>query len=109
MSPAQQARTEGFLVSLLWRGVPVFLQPSGQAFTALIEPVAPDPGQFALAREEATAARIHILREHLAGTIAIKGSVFRDAGGTRSFRVTAVEDDPASVSIIFIVEIATVP
>lgn len=106
MNPAQQARTEGFLASLAVRGVPVFLGPGQVEFCALVEPVTPDGGEFALAREEANAARIHILRAHLGGNQIGKGAVFRTADQSTTFRVTEVEDNPVNVAVVFTAELA---
>ena len=106
MTPAQQARTEGFLAALAHRGIALELLPDRQPLTALVEPVEPDQGEFAVARETATGSRVHVLRSHLAGLPVGPGSVFREADSRASHRVAAVVDHPTSVAVVFTCETA---
>jgi hypothetical protein len=107
MTPAQSARTEGFLASLAERGV-LFQLPGGSVVEALVEPVSPDQGEFSVGRPTAAAARLHVLRTHAAELAIGIGTVLRDAGDW-TYRVTEIDDLPIRVSVVLTCEVAPVP
>lgn len=107
MTPAQTARTEGFLASLAERGI-TFELPDGQTVCALVEPMKPDQGEFMPGRPTASAARLHALRSHLLELSIGIGSVLRDEGQW-TYRVTEVEDLPVSVAVVLVCEAAPPP
>ncbi len=109
MNPAQQARTAGFTASLSVRGVRVYAPPYDvlAGLLVILEPVESGGGEFAVARETATAVRMHVLRDHLAETTIGMGSVLRDSDAAFVYRVILVEDNPANVVVVFTCEAAT--
>lgn len=109
MTAAQQARTEGFLTSLSARGVSLEILPDGDEVTALVERVDPDQGEFAVARETAAGARIHVLRTHLANLEIGVGSVLRDGVAQATYRVAAIDDNPANIAVVMSCEAAGDP
>ena len=107
MTSAQSARTEGFLASLAERGI-TFQLPGEQTVSALVEPSKPDQGEFSVGRATASAARLHVLREHLTDLGISIGTVLTDDGDW-TYRVTEIEDMPVSVSVILVCEAAPTP
>ena len=106
MTPAQHARIEGFRAALAIRGVALDLPAANATVRAIVEHGVPDQGEFGLARETAVGNRLHILRTHLTGIAVKVGSVFRDPVAQVTHRVTEVEDDPATIAVIFTAETA---
>jgi len=109
MTAAQQARTEGFLASLSARGVSLTLLPGEEAVKILVERIEPDQGEFAVARETAAGSRLHALRTHLNALEVTVGSVFRDPAALVTYRVTAIDDNPASIAVVLTCETAAEP
>lgn len=106
MSPAQQARVEGFRAALAVRGVALDLPSANATIRGIVEHGVPDHSEYGLARETAVGNRLHFLRSHLTGIQVKVGSVFRDPVARVTHRVTEVEDDPANVAVVFTAETA---
>lgn len=107
MTPTQQARVEGFLVSLSARGVALTLLRTGQTVTALVEKDAPDAQEFRHGEAEALGDRIHILRSQAPAGIGV-GDVFEDAANDFTYRVVDVQNRPVNVAIVYRCETAEV-
>lgn len=109
MTPAQQARTEGFLASLSVRGVMLTLLPGEQPLTVLLERIEPDQGEFTVARETATGSRLHTLRTQIEDLEINVGSVLRDPAALVTYRVAAIDDNSANIAVVFTCEAAAEP
>jgi hypothetical protein len=107
MTPAQTARTEGFLASLAERGI-TFTLPDGQTVCALVELMKPEQGDFMIGRPTASAARLHVLRWALVELRIGVGTVLTD-DGEWTYRVAEIEDLPVNVSVILVCEAAPPP
>jgi hypothetical protein len=104
VTPAQKARLLGFNASLIQRGVSLALQDSDSSFTALVQPVVPESGEFSLSNDTREAAKIHILRSAPGiGTVMV-GSVFSDS--VYLYRVTKIDDQPANIAVVFFCEVS---
>lgn len=104
MTPVQKARQQGFNASLKQRGVTLTL--NDLSFTALVQPVNSDSGEFTVSEATRNASRIHILRD-VAGVQQIEiGSVLLDSEAGRTHRVTEIEDHPTNIALVFHCETA---
>lgn len=101
MTLAQQARLEGFKVSLVQRGHSLTLNGSGTAFAALVEPVvAASGGDFTIARETANSAHVHVIRTALPSMPTV-GEYLADAETGARYRITRINNQPANPVVIF--------
>ncbi len=107
MTPTQQARVEGFVVSLATRGVSLTLLRTGQTVTALVEKDAPDAQEFRHGEAEAVGDRIYILRSQAPAGIGV-GDVFQDAANGFAYRVVEVDNRPANIAVVYRCETAEV-
>jgi hypothetical protein len=107
VTATQQARVEGFLVSLATRGVSLTLLRTGQTVTALVEKDAPDAQEFRHGEAEAVGDRIHVLRSQVP-TGAGVGDVFQDAANGFTHRVVEVDNRPANIAVVYRCETAEV-
>ena len=107
MTATQQARVEGFLVSLATRGVGLTLLRTGQTVTALVEKDAPDGQEFRHGEAEALGNRIHVLRSQAPIGIGV-GDVFEDAANGFTYRVVEVDNRPSNIAIVYRCETAEV-
>lgn len=101
MTATQQARIEGFRVSLAERGHSLTLNGSGTAFKALVEPVGSvSAPEFGISRETASEAHVHALRSDM-GTLPSVGDFLHDATAGARYRVTTIRNQPANPVVVF--------
>lgn len=101
MTATQQARLEGFRISLAERGHSLTLNGEGTAFLALVEPVVvANAGRYEVAREEANTAHVHIERETLP-SIPTVGDILHDEDTGARYRITRINNQPANPVVIF--------
>ncbi|HZQ45374.1 MAG TPA: hypothetical protein VFC07_00060 [Verrucomicrobiae bacterium] len=115
MTPTQKALQKGRDASEKYRGVSVTLrvngQPTGPVFTALVEPVAPQPSKYQPTQPIRTGDKLHISRAAIAEANAQIniGASFVSEDGNTAYRVTEVGDNPISLKVVYTCETAPVP
>ena len=109
MTPAQEARLDGFRAAQEQRGHWLRLNGAGDPVCALVETAAREQGQFLIQREVANASRVHLIRTDLveAGASPKIGDAWHDSAGAR-YRVTRIEDQPVNIAVIHDCETVTV-
>jgi hypothetical protein len=101
MTATQQARLEGFRISLAERGHSLTLNGEGTAFLALIEPVVvAQGGRYEVAREEANHSHVHVERTSLPSIPSIGDYLYDAETGTR-YRITRINNQSANPIVIF--------
>ena len=104
MTPAQALRLEGFNASLTERGVSLRIHPAGATFTALVQPIVPDGGEFQVGEGvERESSKVHVLRTALPVGWKVGASLF-DADANRYHRIERIEDHPANVAVVAVCE-----
>lgn len=108
MTPAQQARLEGFLASLGERGVLLTLERTEDTFLGLVQEATVDTQEFPVGDAESVGDWIHVLRSDCPEDIRVGDSLLSLDEGF-SHRVVRVKDRPISITIQFQVETARLP
>lgn len=81
------------------RGVTISLYPDGPQFVALVQPVSPEPAEYAISKETRTYSKVFILRSEIGSTKIGIGSIFVRPGGTAQYRVARIDDNDIDVRI----------
>jgi len=101
MTATQQARIAGFRASLSQRGHSLTVNGTTSAFLALVEPVGvAEAGQFAVARETANTAHVHVLRDDLPA-VPVVGDILHCAESAARYRIAEIENQPANPVVVF--------
>lgn len=101
MTPAQQARIEGFNASLSQRGVSLRIHPAGAVFVGLVEPVSPDGDKYEFADNSGVKiSRVHALRGTAGLSGVAIGSSLVEVDSGQFHRVQQVDDHPSNVAVV---------
>lgn len=109
MTIGQTIQTQRFKTSLKVRGVLIRLYPNGPQFQALVQPVTPEPEEYAISKEVRTFSKVFILRSDLlaANVTPGIGSEFANLSTGESYRVGAVDDNAIDVRVAYHCETTT--
>lgn len=98
MTPAQTLQRMGFLESLRVRGVTLSYRL--EELPALLERIDSDDPEKRVGKNESVLVRVVVLREHLEGQRPVINDDFIGPSDEK-YRITAVEDNPASIKVFF--------
>jgi hypothetical protein len=107
VTPVQKLRLQGFNASLKQRGVTLALEGSELIFQALVQPFNADTGEFMVSNETRNASKVHVLRDAPGVQQIAIGNVLVASDTGTVHRVTAIEDHPSNIALVFHCETAS--
>ncbi|MFM7099928.1 MAG: hypothetical protein ACKO3N_02020, partial [Verrucomicrobiota bacterium] len=99
MTPTEQARLEGAILSLEARGRAIELTRTAEQVRALVKRADPASVEFEVGSGDRLAAQVFILRTEMPDEVRI-GDGLRDLSGGVVYRIAEIEDSPHDVWVV---------